>query len=386
MKKKQFCLRAIPILIIFLAVCAFIAFFQAYVFRVNERDPLRLDGFRMEARDSLDVVFLGASEVYTAFSPALAYERYGFTSYDYSVASCPVTYWQIMLDDILKSQSPQLIVVEVNGTAYETPESLSRNSALHFILDGMPLSYSKVQTCRKYCDDYTDPWECFCFPILKYHDNWKSAKEQQTNFENVRLLRNRGFSLLRGISTTTEISPPVEVRDISNDHSERDLSPVAEDSLRSFLQYCRDSELPVLFVRFPHRIPSEEGNRIYLDFQKTNRAGQIIEEYGFDYLDLEHEHDRIGIDPNHDFYNDGHMNIYGQLKMTDYFSRLLVDRYGITPRPQSARQREQWDLSVEYYAAYCEMAEECFDAGLAKTLSETAALVTEMDQRLQSVG
>lgn len=380
MNRKAFWLGLLKGLSLLLAICCFISLSQTYLFRVNKRDTLRLDGFRMEEKDSLDVVFIGASEIYTAFSPALAYEQCGFTSFPYSVASCPVTLWQTMLEDVLDRQAPQLIVVEINGAVYENQKDLYSNPAMHYVLDGMPLSSNKIRSIDRFCNEDTDTKACFYFPIIKYHSNWGDPQEQMENYENVRQLRSRGYSLLRGVSTTTKIAPPEELWDVMDDRSERDLNPVAEQSLRAFLDFCRERELPVLFVRFPHRVPAEEGSRVYCDFQKANRAGRIVQEYGFEYLNLEYAAAEIGIDPERDFYNSNHLNIYGQQKTTAYFARLLADRYGITPRPQSEEQRTEWARSTEYYARYCAYADELIKAGSGRLIAETAGLINQLEQ------
>ena len=91
MKAKTPIRRALRILSLILALLLFVSFAQTYLLRNNERDALRMDGFRMEEKNSLDVVILGSSEVYADFASAYAYELEGFTSYPYAVASCPVT-------------------------------------------------------------------------------------------------------------------------------------------------------------------------------------------------------------------------------------------------------------------------------------------------------
>ena len=49
--------------------------FQQYVTRTV------VEGYYQEPLDSLDVVFIGASDIYTSFMPGRAYEQHGFTSY-----------------------------------------------------------------------------------------------------------------------------------------------------------------------------------------------------------------------------------------------------------------------------------------------------------------
>ena len=104
MKKRW--LRAIKILSILLPVLLVVTAAQSYLFHFRERDVLRVDGFRLEEKNSLDVVFIGASEIYTGFSSVYAYDRYGFTSYPYTTAGCPVLLWRTMAEETLSRQRP----------------------------------------------------------------------------------------------------------------------------------------------------------------------------------------------------------------------------------------------------------------------------------------
>lgn len=47
----------------------------------NEWDMRHVHGFFLEPEDSLDVVLIGASQLYTGYSAPLAWQDYGFTSY-----------------------------------------------------------------------------------------------------------------------------------------------------------------------------------------------------------------------------------------------------------------------------------------------------------------
>ena len=81
----------------------------------NLLDGIRIRGFYMEPKNSLDVVTLGASETYTSISPGLLWKDYGFTSYNYSIAGNPISLMKTQIKEVLKHQNPRIIVIEVNG-------------------------------------------------------------------------------------------------------------------------------------------------------------------------------------------------------------------------------------------------------------------------------
>ena len=68
------------------------------VFSVNDSpSQMNVQGFFMEPKDSLDVLMIGSSEVYSDYSPAIAWEKYGYTSYDLSMGEAPANLYKDMI-------------------------------------------------------------------------------------------------------------------------------------------------------------------------------------------------------------------------------------------------------------------------------------------------
>ena len=70
-----------------------------------------------------------------------------------------------------------------------------------------------------------------------------------------------------------------------------------------------------------------------------------VEYYNFIPLDTE-----IGIDWNTDTYDGGvHLNVYGAEKLTSYFGRILVEKYGFSDRRGNAELDAIWSKKLEIY-------------------------------------
>ena len=349
------------VLAMLLAILLLVGQGQHYLFRNVDRASLRVDGFRLEEPDSLDVLFLGASEIYYGFSSVDAYARCGFTSYPYTIPSCPVTLWKPMLEEALRTQSPQLIVVELSSASEEKTEKILSNAALHYLMDGMPLSLFKIKTLEKLLaadgEGYYDDASAFLVPFVKYHDNWKDFETMKNIALGARALEKRGYAMLRGECSVAKGSKPnTPVQDITGDYSELPLHELVEEGLLDFMDYCRGLDIPVLFTRFPHRTESE--NIMYPNYQRMNTAVRLVREQGFPVLDLEYLSDEIGIDMDKDYCSSFHLNLYGQQKLTAYLADYLVREYDVTPRRQSEKQLAEWAASVEYYELFCAFLEE----------------------------
>ena len=358
----------------------FVSLAQQYMFRNSGRDDYRMDGFRLEDKNSLDVVLIGASEIYTGFSSAYAYELQGFTSYPYAVAAGPVTLWKTMLTETLSRQNPQVIVVEVNGAVYNKPEDLHSNAAMHYVLDRMPLGANKIQAVKTLVTDDTDDAICFFVPLIKYHSNWQNLKELKGIAGSVLMQNMRGHTLLKGVSTSLAIVPPeAEMMDLKEDYSEKPLDEEAEQYFRDFLEFCQSKNLQVLFTRFPHQIQTKGTGQLYPNFQKTNTMEKIVAEYGFPFLNMERLFDEIGLDPDKDFYNPNHLNIYGQRKLTEFLSRYLVDNFDLTPHELTESQKAAWEESAEYYERFCRYIEGRIAENTEEAIAETRSLIRALE-------
>ena len=81
-----------------------------------------------EKPDSLDVIFLGHSGVYSSVSPMELYKEYGFTSY---VCAQPLQLpWESSrwLESLVRVQSPRLVVFEVDHLFYDKNSTVAANS------------------------------------------------------------------------------------------------------------------------------------------------------------------------------------------------------------------------------------------------------------------
>lgn len=377
--KKTYRIRTVKILALALAVLLSVLALQEGPLHYWDSNVQRVTGFRLEKEDSLDVVLLGASEVINAWSAPYAYEHYGFTSYPFALSGCSDVLWYTQLEEVLDRQSPQLVVVEISGVNYERAADLHHNSDIHYLLDDMPLSPLKLRAFSRLCSRDTDSPLCMQFPLIKYHSNWHDLKLQETARNDRDALLRRGYAALRGGSAGMDFhSPSGGTRNVAKDRGECDLAPEAEQALRDFLALCEREGVEVLFVRLPHRIGVKDAE-MYKQFRQINRAGRIVQEEGFRFLNLDQCPGDIGLDQTLDYSDRTHMNLSGQLKMTDWLARYLVEECGVTPRPQTEENRQQWEASAEYYRYYCDYMEQLKKSGTPKHLDESAELIAELD-------
>lgn len=338
--KKINKIRIIKFLALLLPIIVVIGLSQHFFFYYVDMNTDRIRDFYREEENSLDVVLVGASEVFTGYAPAYVYDQFGFTSYIYAIDANPGSLYKYQIKEIMNTQDPQLILVEVNGFVESDNEDEAR---LRLFTENIPMSVNKVEAIWNH--SYEDKLSCV-FPVIKYHGDWLNPGDLYYRMK-LRLAEDNGPSMLKGAITYTD----VDERDVWR----QELEPLALDEgneayLLDFLSFCEKEQLDnVVFVRFPHKPASEY---YYEITALANRVGEIVTEHGFRYLNLEEKCEEIGIDFKKDFYNSGHLNAYGQMKLSDYLGHYMVDMYQITPSVQSEQNREQWELSAKYMEAY----------------------------------
>lgn len=377
MKKRIYAKRCVKIAALCLAIIATLSLAQQYALAHFDGHKIRIEGFYEEQKNSLDVVFLGASDIYSGFLPGAAYDKYGFTSYLYATGANPISLYKSQLKEVLHNQSPKLVVVEINGALYNKDEKLYKEGNIRKYIDNIPFNQNKIDTIKDLVPA-DQQIEYFC-PIIKYHGAWNDVTDVTKWIGGNVKIHQRGYSLLKGSSVCANVDGKVKSlkKNLENDNSTRDLLPESEQYLRDFLQYCKDEKLDnVVFVRYPHKVTKN----MYERFQRTNTAENIINEYGYSLLNFEKNFNKTGLDYSKDFANCDHLNIYGQQKMTDYLSSILCSEYGLTKSDLSESQKEEWNNVSDYTKRYVKFVEQKTKEKTDKWYSEESDTMAELEK------
>lgn len=355
--------RAFKVLSLLLAVVVLTAALQEFVFRRFDTMQLIVDGFYKEEENTLDIALIGASEFTSGYAPGLAYEEYGFRSYNFAPDSNPISLFLYELKEIQKTQNPQIVFVEINGALYD--EGGAHNEPqLRRVLDCTPISENKIDTIKHIFGkmDYS-----YLFPIMKYHYSTGEYKIQQEEIESYNQVRKRGYSLLKGMITNTGNTTEGEAYNMLDFPEKAPLDPLCEKYLYEFLDYCKAQNLNVVFFRFPQRVTEENLTRAL----RSKTAKDIITSYGFEYFDFLTNPSAIGIDLNTHFYNNEHLNVVGQAIMTRKLCEIAKER-GVVATKVSTEQKKRWDETVKYYHLFYDYAVKANSEGKAVWMAEDA--------------
>lgn len=360
-------LRLIKVITLVLAVLLTASLLQEHVLCNADHNRERVKGFYLEDKNSVDMVLIGASEVYSDFSPGRAYDRYGITGYLFATQSNSILTTKLQLQETLKRQSPKLILIELNSALYANDKNQNKEANIRHLVDHLPFNADKLAFIGELSPKHPEE---YAFPIMKYHDMWQKIPENMGLTGTIMDNQKRGYNYLKGIKNETNVFKARQRTmndDLKDSQAKKSLNPASEKALRDLLQYCKDQGLTnVVFTRFPHIIV----RRSYDRGVRANALGDIVKEYGFDYLNFERDIKHTGVDIARDFYNLDHLNIYGQRKFTDYLLDILVKRYGLSASKQTDKQQREWREAVDYYQAYYNYSESLIKSGVRKELDE----------------
>ena len=212
----------------------------------NEWDMRHVHGFFLEPEDSLDVVLIGASQLYTGYSAPLAWQDYGFTSYPLTVSNIPARLYGSLLTEAVDRQHPKLIVVDIDGFINdENPETLEAN--LRKWIDNIPWSRNRLETIRACVP--RELQTSFYFNIAKYHANWYQVGKWVPVQRRLHIMDETGCSLTKGVETVCKSLSA----DFEPDVRPLTLSAANEQYLRAFCAQAQSLGVQTLFLRTPHR-------------------------------------------------------------------------------------------------------------------------------------
>ena len=153
--------------LVFVVLFSFVSTFFKMTDAVN---IATIEGFYKEPKNTIDVMMIGASEVYADYSATEAWKNYGYTSYSLGVSGAPGSLYKSMLREALTRQHPKVVVFEVNGFL-QNDSYYDRTVKLHSWIDNIHNEENRFDTIQEIVPK--DEQDNFRNPLKLYHSNWK---------------------------------------------------------------------------------------------------------------------------------------------------------------------------------------------------------------------
>ena len=282
--------------------------------------------FRDQEPNTLDVVYVGASNVYSFWQAPLAWDRYGLASHSYSNWSMPPASIRYVIQECRKTQPNALYVVNINNFRDEDSSTLKH---CHWTTDDMPLSMSKIELVQALCEqngyDFDEAVELL-FPLIGFHSTWSDLQSEDfaPQYADVGgAATNANHFVSR--DATSNFSTYAQMKANLDEYGPFDKDDFKSASIIDLISYCKAEDVSILFVLQPQAITDAE------ELYHMELLCDIIEKEGMDMIDLS-DPATMNLYPSADYWNPRHTNAHGSIKYTDYLANYIMQHYTIDDR------------------------------------------------------
>jgi len=276
---------------------------------------LIVEGFYAEKNNSLDVMFMGNSDVYRGISPIELWDNYGIKAYAYTSPGQRMWTAYYLLEDTLRSQKPQIIFLNVDAAFFASD---SGDGNYHKAYDNMQLSLAKIKAI-------TNPdlgvnvgtRISYLFPVLRYHSRYNelSALDFKHAFSNNRFP-------YKGLDMNFDIVPNTKYLNYMDNNEKIEIPSKPKKYLDKIVNLCKKENIELILFE----IPSADS----WNMAKSETMSKYANEASLKFIDLNLTLDEMNFDWSTDSSDGGdHLNVYGAIKVTNYLGEYLNNNYDL---------------------------------------------------------
>lgn len=330
MKKKTMVLRSAVFLL-----CAAALLWGLTVLLKDKRvtfdyDTTRkVEGFYAEEKNSLDFVFVGSSQMFTSVVPAVLWEKYGITSYDFGANEQPLYLSYYYIKEALRYQKPKAIVLEISYC--KLPDYV--HEGVHRInLDDLRMGPVKLEAIFDVIPK--EDRFSYLFELAKYHDTWTEL--DQTSLSYLTADKHNPY---KGYTPSLEGEPDGGEfnEEITRTTEHLGLPELAREYLQKIIALTEEAGVDLLFLKTPN---GNADNQAYY-----HAAGALAAEHDIPFLNL-----------NSEMPGQSHNHVFHAETVTKRIGEWLNELYELEDKRENPAF-EQWQEDAQYYERYKELLE-----------------------------
>ena len=325
--------------IVLFLVCCIVAYggLRRYFMIKDPGMYFQMSSFYEQEENTVDVVCIGSSHVFCDINPAVFWEEQGITAYDVATSSQLLTHSYYAFKEVLKTQSPKVVVFDVSkwhAGVGESDDNLT-NMALFSGMNNSIDRLDAIQTCVP-SKDRLDMFLSFPYFHTRYNE---LTKEDFTVFDFAQYPETgaRGYKgfVERFYAVAQEgFAPKVQERPIVLDEETKEY-------IAKIFDLAEKNGCEVLLVHAPSDKRWE-----------YKEVREIADANGIEYLNYNDLMDEVQLDTATDFIDEGHLNSYGARKMTSHLAQYIKDHFAVESHTGDSRYLS-WDENLAY-AKQCE--------------------------------
>lgn len=300
-----------------LCFCAIFLFVQEIFINSMNEETTKNSGFYDMPNNSVDVLFLGSSQMFCSINAQKLTKECGISAFDFGSNSEPLPAVYYYLQEALKYQTPKVVGVEV--VEYFDGEINYIKIARSYLT--MPLSLEKYESLKTILDGNQKEAALYCFiPLFAYHSLWNQINPVKAALSLVTSYAKTDNSL-RGFVERDHIEPS-EIAYLQDEEGEY-VTPNDKGikAISDIANLCEEKGIKLFFFKAPSNVWTRTDSKVVKEFMKKN---------GLTYFEMNDYLDEIGIDGNTDFYDSGHLNTTGASKATAFMEKYLMEHYNLS--------------------------------------------------------
>lgn len=316
------------------AFCALAALLFGYTYEVlSWKDTgggylSSMETFYDLEKDMVDVLFLGSSHCYCSVNPGVLWEKEGMAAFSMAISGQDLASSYFCIREALKTQTPRVICVEMycsNFHGYAVKGNLYRNL----------LGYGFSQNFAEAVDAISEGKETrellLKWPII----HTRYAELTKKDFRKDPMMRTYlGYE-------GSFVAENVGELPVYEGEEQLAVGEQEEIWIRKMIALTREAGVQLVFFLAPFEADEETQMRYrYVE--------NLAAEYQVPFLNMLPLYRELGIDVERDFIDNGHLNTYGALKVTDYLGEYLLERYDLPDR-RGDRRYGLWEENLEVW-------------------------------------
>lgn len=286
--------------------------------------------FLTEKPNSLQIVGVGNSDLYSGFSPLDLWKQFGYTSTICASPRQKIRDSRDMLEQVLETQSPGIVLIEADMFYDHNPDKVKgpeKANTWSDFFDQMDPDYF-----ARDIENY--------FSVFKFHNYWKGGRQNRKHVP----YHSHGYKYNNKICKL--ILPDYMKKTTRSE-------PMTRNNIRQadiLIGLCKEKGADVIITVLP--------SVTSWNYERHNTVAQYARERGVPFYDLNLAYEEVGIDSRNAFRDNGnHLNYTGARAATAYLGR-IIQKTGLLRDLRGDPAYGDWDESLRQFEAFRQSVEQ----------------------------
>lgn len=327
-------------------ICIAITVFLNTFFIQSRKPEITIDNYHSEHTglqllddNTVDVLYIGSSHVFSTISPEDIFMKFGMTGYVLS-SSCQriwQSYYYMM--EALETQSPKCVVVDTFCALDPNSNSEAFNREA---IDPMRMGKAKLEAVKTVVElnPEEENWLSYLFPVMRYHDRWESL--EKGDFE--KLVVPNACSAKGFLPRIGSVPATFNEQDYPGENA-TSVPEICKEYLDKIVAECKQRNIKLVLVKYPTCMWDGNNSLAMQNYAKENEIP---------YLDFNANEDlknEAEIDWSVDSLDGGnHLNYDGAMKLSPILGKYLSQYIDYQDKRENTAYKN-WIDDYAYYKA-----------------------------------